>query len=172
MLIKDLDRTEEEKAYFEQFTQRKSGILILAGPNGTGKTFAAKSIAATFKPGRYDSQEWDEVIFMNQPQIHMKWSETFNTPGATLYLTKQFHNCNLLVIDDLGTRKPSDGLMDFLYTVIDYRHDNADCRATLITTNLSSKQIRKDFGEAFASRILCGKSFKLEGKDRRFSNEF
>lgn len=172
MLIKDLDRTEEEKAYFEAFSQKKSGILILAGPNGTGKTFSAKAIAGNFKHGRYDSQEWDAVIFLKQPEIHIKWAESFNVPGGTLYLTKQFYNCKLLVIDDLGTRKPSDGLMDFLYTIIDYRHENRDSLATIITTNLTSKKIREDFGEAFSSRLLCGKSFKIEGVDRRFLSEF
>ncbi len=73
----------------------------------------------------------------------------------------------LLVLDDLGTKTPSDTFGDFLYGLIDHRWNFKSTLGTIITTNMNGKITRERFGDAILSRIASGINIRFEGEDRR-----
>ena len=108
---------------------------------------------------------------INQSMLTLKFQEFTEKYGDSNYLLKSMLYPKLLVLDDIGTRKPSDAFMDFLYAVVDYRYENREKCGTIVTTNLNAATMRQSFGDAFVSRAASGKIFRFEGKDRRI-NEF
>jgi DNA replication protein DnaC len=155
-IIQSLDNTQKLKAYYKTL----KGYLVLTGKNGTGKTYASKAIYQT--QTRYILPEYDSnvAIFTKQLDLH----ENLLNGKITL---DQFKKVKLLVIDDLGTRKPTEWLMDHLYNVIDYRWEYRDKVATIITTNLTPENVLEHFGAALYSRMFSGVTLNFVSKDRR-----
>ena len=164
--LREIDQKPEEfMQALKAFVARPRGYLVLAGKNGNGKTFSAKAIFDHFARG-YDCNT-PENLFWNQAQLNSKWLEDFNNWGSTSYLLEKIVNAPLLVLDDVGTRKPSDAFMDFLYCIADQRFDNRENVGTIITTNLSTDAMREMMGDAFVSRVSSGINVRYEGLDRR-----
>jgi DNA replication protein DnaC len=148
------------------YAEKPGGFLILVGKNGTGKSFAAYRLMSmqSFKPEYRDS---DDRRMITQAELNLRWQNNFQEWGDCSYLLNIYKKCRFLVLDDIGTRVPSEAFMDFLYALIDHRCKNGKYYATIITTNLNSKDMRAKFGDAFVSRICSGDIIKFEGKDRR-----
>jgi DNA replication protein DnaC len=139
-------KTPEHMEKIMKFAQHPKGFLLLAGANGTGKSFVAQAIYdahSTFKLPYYDMDE------------------------ASLELLSRLKKTTLLVLDDLGTKTPSDTFADFLYSIIDYRWNQRDALGTIITTNMTGKITREKFGDAILSRIASGIQIRFDGEDRR-----
>jgi DNA replication protein DnaC len=160
----ECNQSEESLNIFRKFSKDLSGFMLLAGKNGTGKSFAARCIMDA--SGIYDS---DFKMFITQAQLNLKWQKQIADWGETNFLLQQVIQTQLLVLDDIGTRTPTDSFMDFLYAIVDLRY-NRRC-ATIITTNLNSKDMRARFGDAFVSRVASGIVLKFEGNDRRFEDK-
>ena len=77
-----------------------------------------------------------------------------------------FLDCDLLILDDLGTEFPSAYVNAALYNIINTRMMAG--RPTIISTNLSLKELEQRYSQRFASRVT-GYYGKLEflGKDVR-----
>lgn len=164
--IKEIDQKSEEfmKAIHD-FVANPRGYLVLAGKNGNGKTFAARAIFSYFHRG-YDCNVPDN-FFWNQATLNARWLSDFNEWGDTSYLLDELLRAPLLVLDDIGTRKPSDAFMDFLYCIADHRFEHRKNVGTIITTNLSTKAMREMMGDAFVSRVSSGINVRHDGPDRR-----
>jgi len=162
--------SEEAIIDLEDYMKNPQGFVLLVGKNGRGKSYIAMRIyerLATFKlPARDHDQAW----FINQADLNIVFADSIEIYGSSMALLKQLYVTRFLVIDDLGTRAPSPAFMDFLYAVVDKRWNERDSLATLITTNLDSSRIRKDFGDAIFSRIASGRNYVITGEDRRFTD--
>jgi DNA replication protein DnaC len=159
-------KTPEQMEKIMRFANNPKGFLLLAGANGTGKSFVAMAIYekhATFKLPSYDL---DEAFFINQADLNERWLHAKNE-NSSLELSGRLKNTKLLVLDDLGTKTPSDTFADFLYGVIDYRWTNESTLGTIITTNMTGKITRERFGDAILSRIASGINIRFDGEDRR-----
>lgn len=152
-----------------EYAKDPLGFLVMVGKNGTGKTFAAEHIVSLqrFKQKFFDS---DHRKIINQAMLNLQWLNQLNDWKDATYLLNQYFNYRILVLDDIGTRIPTDAFMDFLYAIVDYRWTMRLNIATIITTNLSAKDMRNKFGDAFASRISSGIIIKFDGADRRLKN--
>jgi DNA replication protein DnaC len=138
------------------FVKSEGSCLVLAGSVGCGKTYAANAIIQDFHhPG----------LLVNIPELYVSWKDAAREPHAEKALLKKSTSTPLVVFDDLGNRTPTDAFADFLYVIINERWSKK--LHTVITTNISSKEIRARFGDAIASRILCGKAIKFADGDRR-----
>lgn len=164
--IQQLDQIQDWKDKFMDFAMNPRGIMLFAGRNGTGKTYSAETI---FDAVRIPMIE--EKLFFTQVDLFMKWQKDVREWGEAIYLYERIQEAKLFVIDDLGTRMPSEAFKDYLYAIIEKRERNKDTRGTLITTNLNSEQMREMFGDAIVSRVASGQVFRFDGKDRRF-NQF
>jgi DNA replication protein DnaC len=104
----------------------------------------------------------DTMGFISTWRFIQKMKE-FDTAAKTL---EYYQQCDFLVLDDLGTTRPTDFVMDVLPTLILARQE--DEKKTLITSNLTIEEIAKLYGERVASRIVSfGEVVKLSGKDGR-----
>lgn len=166
MSINHLDQDDEKKAIFEEFIKHPQGFLLFTGINGTGKTYSALSIYNMISPFRLPYYDHEVALFTTQTDLNIKWLKDIINQQELL---DKLNNTKLLVIDDLGTRTPSDTFMDFLYAVADARYTHRREKGTIITTNLRSAAMRDKFGDAFFSRVASGKTLVFEGKDRRFN---
>lgn len=164
--ILDLDQPQEVIQTLSEFARSPKGFIVLAGKNGTGKTFAALQVYNYVTPYRLPAYDKELAIFINQAGLNIKLNECEykNSLLGDLIKTK------LLVLDDLGTRQPTETFNDFLYALIDQRYNLRDNRGTIITTNLNASAMRVFFGDAITSRVASGTCFRFDGEDRRFQN--
>lgn len=145
------------------------GFMLLAGKNGTGKTFAAQTVFDEFFPRDFHP-EFQEKLFYTQADLNLLWQKQMADWGNCLYILEKIVYSKLLVLDDIGTRVPSEAFMDFLYSIVDKRYREKDSLGTILTTNLNAQSMREKFGDAFVSRVASGICFRLEGEDRRFKD--
>lgn len=147
---------------FEQMRETGKGLLLYGGV-GTGKTYAAASIANAL------IDKGVSAMVTNFARISNKLQERFEKKQAYLDNLNKF---DLLVLDDLAAERSTEYMQEIVYNVIDSRY-----RAGLpmiITTNLSMETI-KNPPNATDNRIydrILEKCFPVEvkGKSHRRKN--
>jgi DNA replication protein DnaC len=154
--------TNAMKRYVDNFADfRKQGKgLLLYGPVGTGKTYAACEVA-------------NALIEQGRPALVTTFDRITNTlqgmfEGKQEYIDN-LNQFDLLVLDDLGVERKTEYMQEMVYTIIDNRY-----RAGLpfiVTTNLSIEEIKKPSivnNARIYDRILerCF-PIHIEGKSRR-----
>jgi len=148
-----------------EYVKNPQGFLLLAGINGTGKTYSARSVLCDILHITTDPLDQAEVI--TQSDLNIKWQKDFAEYGNTFYRLENLISKKILILDDIGTRKPSDSFMDFLYCLVDKRYSDKEKLCTIVTTNLNSQQMQEMFGGAFTSRVASGIICRMDGPDRR-----
>lgn len=119
--------------------------LLLRGATGTGKTHVSLAIAAAAC-----EREANVIYGTVQSLLHRLEAEHFGrengqTEAALL-------DCDLLVLDDLGTEFSSPFYTSALYALINGRLLSG--RPTVINTNLDAAAIYEHYGEQIASRLI------------------
>ena len=160
------NKTPEQMEKIMAFAKNPKGFLLLAGANGTGKSFVAMSIYEAHTAFKLPHYDMDEAFFINQSDLNERWLQAKHD-CSSLELSSRLKTCKLLVLDDLGTRPPTDAFSDFLYGLIDYRWNQRNILGTIITTNMTGKITRERFGDAILSRIASGIQIRFDGEDRR-----
>jgi DNA replication protein DnaC len=162
--------SEEVVEDLKDYMANPKGFVLLVGKNGRGKSYAAMKVYEACTTYKLPHHDHDQAWFVNQADLNILFAESNEIYGSSMSLLKQGYTTKLLVIDDMGTRPPSPAFMDFLYAIVDKRWNERDKKATIITTNLDSARIRKDFGDAIFSRIASGRNYVVIGDDRRFTD--
>jgi DNA replication protein DnaC len=144
------------------FIESKSPGMLIQGPVGTGKTRFA---AAMCREYLLASKSVD--FYLTRSLLRRIWN-TYRDRAeeseerALADLASQ----DLLVLDDLGHEgKVSDAVVGALHELLTRRHDNL--RPTIITTNLTLRQISELYDASIASRLSAWVSLLIEGQDRR-----
>lgn len=76
-------------------------------------------------------------------------------------------DCTLLILDDLGLRKPSEGMFHMLFDVLEIRKR----KPTVITSNHSPDQLAEVYGDGrIYSRLQRATVFQAVGADRRIDD--
>lgn len=125
--------TKAMQRYADHFAElRKSGKgLLLYGPIGTGKTYAACEVANALIDKGYS------VLVTNFSRILNALQGTFEKQD---YIDR-LNRFQLLIVDDLGIeRSNSEFAKEQIYNVIDSRY--RACLPMIITTNLSIEKIK------------------------------
>ena len=105
--------------------------LLLMGPCGVGKTHLAVAalieIIQSGKPGK--------LLFSNFQDLIQEIQASFDADAATSKseLLQPLLDADLLVLDELGSQKPTQFVQDTLYYVINTRYNQE--RTTIFTTN-------------------------------------
>lgn len=167
--IKDINQPKEILEKLLDYASHSHGFLLLSGSNGTGKSFAAEAIYHANADYILPFRGEDQAIFTTQADLNITHNAHLKNDG-TAYLLKIHCDTRFLVLDDLGTRTPSEAFMDFLYALIDYRYRERFTKGTIITTNLNSASMREKFGDSVLSRIASGTVIRMDGADRRFKD--
>ncbi|MBQ8983179.1 MAG: ATP-binding protein [Lachnospiraceae bacterium] len=134
-------------SYFTGETTSK-GNLLFQGTTGVGKTFLTNCTAKELLDRGYTvlyssaGSLFDQIadVVMNRDQIE----------GSRIFY-QALADCDVLIIDDLGTEFTNGFTNAHLYDLINNRLLNR--KATIISTNLSLQQITEHYSERISSRI-------------------
>lgn len=157
------DQSFASREILSEFCQDFKGFLLLAGPSGTGKTFAACACVNEFL------KVSESVLFQNIAELYVKWLGERRDGNQEAFMIEGLISKKLLVFDDLGTRTPTEAFLDFLYLIFNLRSNDQQL-GTIITTNFTSQEMNEKLGAAIFSRVASGKIVKFSGKDRRITN--
>lgn len=172
----DLDSYDEEtrdfmesvyiiaKNYAKTFGKDSKNLLLI-GPTGTGKTHISTAIAKTVIEAGY------EVLYDSVQNIISAFEEDKFKSGYGLYEPKgqKYLDCDLLIIDDLGTEFTSQFTLSCLYNLLNSRMNKS--LATVISTNLEKNQLERVYEDRIFSRICGLDTIQLAfyGNDRRIN---
>lgn len=149
------------KDYAESFSS-KSENLLLIGDTGLGKTHLSTAIA-----GRVIERGFD-VCYDTATNVFASFeNERFGKQNSKFAIpTERYFDCDLLIIDDLGTEPITQFTVSSLYNLINTRSMNE--KQVMLNTNLSLAEMQKKYGDRIASRLF-GESIilKFVGKDIR-----
>lgn len=133
------------KKYAMEFSNR-SGNLLFSGDTGLGKTFLSACIARTVADRGYS------VMYESAGHLFAKMERAkFGGDEAARRETQKYGECDLLIIDDLGTEMGGQFTTAALYGVINDRILAG--KATIISTNLNTPDLEKRYNSAIASRL-------------------
>ena len=137
--------------------------LLLNGNTGVGKTFLTNCIAKDLLDRGYT------VLYLSAFRLfeifsYYRFGDRERSQKASMDFDTIL-DCDLLVIDDLGTEIPSSYTTSQLFICLEER----DLRhaPTLISTNLSMDELGKRYSDRIASRLFTFQYIKLFGKDIR-----
>ena len=135
------------KKYAENFSTESSSLLF-QGSSGLGKTHLSLAIAKTAIEKGYG------VIYVSAPAILSKIeNERFGGRDVIKNDTEQLiMNCDLLIIDDLGTEFATRFTVSAIYNIINSRMITS--KPTIISTNLSVRELQEKYNDRTVSRII------------------
>lgn len=148
------------KAYADSFNFR-SGSILMTGNTGLGKTHLSLAIVKSaiekgFSPAYGSAQNFLAKIESEHFSRTDDRSDTLDT----------LLECQLLVLDDLGTEFSSPFINSTIYCIINTRL--LASRPTIISTNLGLEELKKRYGDRIISRIMGSYDIlKFEGRDIR-----
>lgn len=130
--------------------ERRGGNLLFTGPPGLGKTFLSACIA------REVSERGFSVVYDTAGHIFQQFeSAKFGRenpyeedPDREI---NRYLNCDLLIMDDLGTEMMTNFIPPMFYRTVNDRLLNQ--RHTVLSTNLTVEQLGQRYGAAALSRI-------------------
>lgn len=122
------------------------GNLLFVGSTGLGKTFLSGCIANAV------AQKGVSIAYESAPRLFSKLEKSRFTPTEENRVeAEKFLNCDLLIIDDLGTEMPGSFVTAALYSLVNDRL--LDGKNTIISTNLLISEIAKRYNPQIASRL-------------------
>lgn len=142
--------------------------LFFYGTVGVGKTFLSNCIAKEL------IEAGNSVIYFTAFQLFdLLAKNTFDShdnteENETFY--RHIYDCDLLIIDDLGTELTNTFVSSQLFLCINERHIRK--KPTIISTNLSFDKLVETYSERTFSRITSNyKMIKLIGEDIRLKKK-
>jgi DNA replication protein DnaC len=137
--------------------------LFFYGTVGTGKSFLSICIAKEILDSGHS------VIYYSATDLFRQLSDLsfdYNNKTALEALCDGLYNCELLIIDDLGTELENRFMISQFFTILnerDLRH-----RSTIISTNLALPDLQNRYQDRIFSRIVSHfQLVKLTGPDIR-----
>ena len=158
----------KEFAYgFAKHKGRKN--LLLMGNTGTGKTHISTSVAKVLIEGGY------YVLYDSAQNIVSAFENDKFRSGYGAYAPEadKYLECDLLIIDDLGTEFVNQFTVSCLYNLFTTRRNRG--LSTIISTNLAPAELASKYEGRIYSRIVGmdynvlffdGKDYRLFGKRR------
>ena len=148
-------------AHFEDTYQN----ILLCGNTGVGKTFLLNCIAKEILDMTYTVVYLTSFKLFDILAKHI-FSKEIEEKNETDYQFQYIFNCDLLIIDDLGTENVNGFIASQLYQCVNERHLNQ--KSTIISTNLCVEDIRNLYSERVLSRLSSNYKFlKIIGNDIR-----
>ncbi len=151
------------RSYAENFSPN-SESLLMEGATGLGKTHLSLAIA-----GRVIDRGFG-VIYGSAPDLLMMLkaeNSYYNTDHTVL---ENLEQCDLLIIDDLGTEFPNSFTKSAAYNLLNARL--AREKATIVNTNLSISEMKRNYSDRLVSRLVGDNEYlTFIGEDVRIARK-
>ena len=148
------------QSYAQSFPAEGQSLLF-SGATGLGKTFLSACIA------RQIADRGFSVMYETAIRLFGDFeTEKFGAQGGDGSLTRKYFDCDLLIIDDLGTEMTTQFTVSALYSVLNTRM--MEGKPILISTNLLPEALETRYSPQIASRIVgTFRLIKFAGDDLR-----
>ena len=134
------------RTYAMNFAPGVSGNLLLTGGTGLGKTFLSAAIA------REVSEKGHSVVYDTAGHIFAQFEQQkFTREEEADDHVERVLNCDLLILDDLGSEMTTSFVQSALYQIVNTRQ--MERRSTIISTNLTPGELARRYTPQIASRI-------------------
>ncbi len=149
------------REYADNFSPKSSPNLLFMGAAGLGKTHLSLAIAGEvikkgYLPVYGPAENLFNEIEKERFSSYRNESDSYNT----------MINCDLLIIDDLGSEFMTSFSKSILYNLINSRILSR--KPTIISTNLTMKELEKMYSPRITSRLIGSYDARLFlGKDIR-----
>lgn len=149
------------REYAENFSSASSNLLLMGG-TGLGKTHLSTAVARIVIERGYD------VLYDTAPNIfadfeHDKFKSNQRDEEAR---GDKYLDCDLLIIDDLGTEIHTQFTLSCLYNLVNTRLNRG--KATIISTNLMQKELLSRYDARLTSRFFGEyQILQFKGRDIR-----
>jgi len=163
-VIADLDGKLQQHAieFLNAWPERKG--LMFMGDVGAGKTHAASAIVNQLLTGGLKSVTFATVIPMIDALREAQFDEI-----KMARMRREIEQCEVLVLDDLGSEKWTEWVEGLLYRIVSARCGRG--LPILVTANVTPETLRDRVGLRIVDRLLglCeGKAKRIEGPSRRW----
>jgi DNA replication protein DnaC len=125
------------RKFIEEWKTRDRGLMFV-GPVGVGKTHLSVAILKTL------IEDWGvRGLFCDFSDLLERIQATFSrtNPDSADDVLAPYRDAELLVLDELGARRPTDWVRDVLYGLINTRYNRQ--RLTIVTSNYSDAPVRQ-----------------------------
>ena len=139
--LRELCRQEQKK----ELSSLLGGKESFDGFRGLGKTFLSACIARAVADNGFS------VVYDTAGKLFSDF-EAVKFGGNQQDLTRKYLQCDLLIIDDLGTEMTTQFTQSVLYRVLNDRL--LENRPVIVSTNLSDQALRQRYSAPIASRLL------------------
>ena len=136
--------------YAQKFGRFYFNNLFLSGAPGLGKTFLSACIARTVSERGY-SVVYDTAVNIFARFEEQKFARDQEEARDARDETRRYLQCDLLILDDLGSEMTTPFVQSALYTLINGRLTAQ--RRTVISSNLSMDEVRRRYSAQSASRL-------------------
>ncbi len=135
--------------FSNSFSGKTNMNFLLVGSTGLGKTHLSTAVAQGVIERGFDVLYVSAVSMMGDFEENRFGS---STSGGRSNDVKRYYDCDLLILDDLGTEVVNKFTQSYFYEVINTRINSG--KSTIINTNLTPNEINAIYTERISSRIL------------------
>ena len=157
MMEKNLKICKEYATHFSP----NIGNLLFMGGTGLGKTFLSACVA------RVVADRGFSVMYETASHMFSKLEKAKFSPSEENHReAEKLMECDLLIIDDLGTEMPGQFIVSALYALLNDRLLGG--KPMVISTNLNAEELGRRYSPQIASRLLGSFNCRrFEGEDIR-----
>lgn len=140
--------SKNARAYVDHFDNMDSEGLLIWGVPGNGKSHVAAAIAHAIKARE------KTVVFQTVPELLERIRSTFNSKQKSTEkeIMDALLHCDLLILDDIGSEKISDWVLDVMFRIVDGRYRQK--RPIIYTTNLNPKELENQLNKRIYDRMV------------------
>lgn len=140
---------------FDLISRSERNGLFICGECGVGKSHLAFATAnELIKKG-------NSVIAMTMIDLLLKIKSSYGIGdnASEESILKIYEDCSLLIIDDLGKEKPTDWVLQMIYSIVDRRYNAL--KPIIITTNFTASELIKRFGDSSIGNAIVDRLFEI-----------
>lgn len=139
----------------------RPGLLPFGKNSGTGKTRTSLIVAA--KSVMWNGEDYEREkrnpegefsgLWYSVGKFAQQYSEVARDMAAKSKWLKQMMVADTLVLDDIDKIRPTEGMLEFLFAVLDHRL-NQKYEPTILTTNLVGEELAERWGPEYGPYLV------------------